>query len=92
MSPQELSDFLKFVEREAEKLKEEMLSRLQPCRHCSQLFYQTDLRMVFCSPLCRADWFNKDRLQSGYFEKRRKNLRAKYGRITDIKKLKEGVE
>jgi hypothetical protein len=48
------------------------LGQLQRCKHCNNLFVQADPRKEFCGQKCKDNFHNKKRLESGYFNKLRK--------------------
>jgi hypothetical protein len=53
------------------------IARFRRCLHCKAFFVAEDDRKQFCSDEHRNDFNNKQRLESGYFEKRRRNNRQR---------------
>jgi len=51
------------------------IARFRRCLHCKAFFIAEDARQQFCSDEHRNDFNNKQRLESGYFKKRRGSKR-----------------
>lgn len=72
-----------------EAFKNGSIDRFRACPHCKAFFVADDARQQFCSDEHRNDFNNKQRLEAGYFNKRRRRIRLALSRARIL--AQEGV-